>query len=278
VLDALTKGYLTLHPGAAARTLARLDGRDLKAIFQNMPRPLAASVLGHMPPASIARCLAQVQTKAAAEILGRMPSLTAVAALRLMNTDQIKGLFAAMPRPAAARLRLRLRYPETLVGAFVDADVLTLNLEQRVGDALRLVRRVGQRTGHTLCVLDDHRHLAGLVDLSDLLGERDRSRIQRVLHPAPVVLNARAALHTLTNHPAWLTHDSLPVVNREGLFQGVLARSRVMTEEPQLLTDVAERNELSTTRAALADIFWLGVAALFTGNAGSRVHHKAEDR
>jgi len=277
VLDALTKGYLTLHPAAAARTLARLDVRDLKAIFQAMPRPLAASVLEHMTPGSIARCLGHLQTKVAAEILVRISSLTAVTALRLMNADQVKVLFSAMPRPAAARLRLRLRYPETLIGSYVDAEALTLSMDQRVGDALRLVRRLGQHAGHTLCVLDDQRHLVGVVDLCDLLGERDRSKLQRVLRPAPVVLNARAALQTVTNHPAWLTHDSLPVVNREGLFQGVLARSRVMTEEQHLLTEVAERNELSTTRAALADIFWLGVAALFTANSGMAKQRKTED-
>jgi len=277
VLDALTKGYLTLHPAAAARTLARLDVRDLKAIFQAMPRPLAASVLEHMTPGSIARCLGHLQTRVAAEILVRIPSLTAVTALRLMNADQIKVLFSAMPRAAAARLRLRLRYPETLIGSYVDAEALTLSVDQRVGDALRLVRRLGQRAGHTLCVLDDQRHLVGVVDLCDLLGERDRSKIQRVLHPTPVVLNARAALQTVTNHPAWLTHDSLPVVNREGLFQGVLARSRVMTEEQHLLTEVAEHNELTTTRAALADIFWLGVAALFTANSDMNKQRKTED-
>ena len=277
MLDALTKGYLTLHPAAAARTLARLDVRDLKAIFQAMPRPLAASVLEHMTPGSIARCLGHLQTKVAAEILVRISSLTAVTALRLMNADQVKVLFSAMPRPAAARLRLRLRYPETLIGSYVDAEALTLSVDQRVGDALRLVRRLGQHAGHTLCVLDDQRRLVGVVDLCDLLGERDRSTLQRVLRPAPVVLNARAALQTVTNHPAWLTHDSLPVVNREGLFQGVLARSRVMTEEQHLLTEVAERNELSTTRAALADIFWLGVAALFTANSDIAKRRKMED-
>jgi magnesium transporter len=277
VLDALTKGYLTLHPAAAARTLARLDIRDLKAVFQAMPRPLAAGVLEHMTPVSGARCLSHLPTKAAAEILVRIPSLTAVAALRLMSGDQVKVLFSAMPRPAAARLRLRLRYPETLIGSYVDAEALTLGVDQRVGDALRMVRRTGRRAGHTLYVLDEGRHLVGVVDLCDLIGERDRSRIERVMRPAPVVLNARAALQTVTNHPAWLTHDSLPVVNREGLFQGVLARSKVVTEEQQLLSEVAERNELAATRAALADIFWIGAAALFTANGDPARHRETED-
>jgi magnesium transporter len=277
VLDALTKGYLTLHPADAARTLARLDIRDLKAVFQAMPRPLAAGVLEHMTPPSVARCLGHLPTKAAAEILVRIPSLTAVAALRLMSSDQVKALFSAVPRPAAARLRLRLRYPETLIGSYVDAEVLTLSVEQRVGDALRLVRRTGRRSGHTLYVLDEARHLAGVVDLCDLLGERDRIRIERVMRPAPVVLNVRAALQTVTNHPAWLTHDSLPVVNREGLFQGVLARAKVVTESQQLLSEVAERNELTVTRAALADIFWLGAAALFTSNSDAATRGDTKD-
>jgi Mg/Co/Ni transporter MgtE len=276
VTDPVTKGYIALRPAAAARTLARLDSRDIKAIFESMPRPLAAKVLEHMAPDSVARCLAQLTTKAGGEILARMPVLAAVAALRLMKREHVKGLLAVMPRTAAARLRLRLRYSETVIGAFVDADVVTFTPNHRVGDALRLFRRAGQHTGQTIHVLDERRRLAGVVELSDLLGERDRSMIRRVMRPASIVLNARAAVQTVNSHPAWLTHDSLPVVNREGVFQGVLRRSKVM-EEHELLTEVAERNELATTRAALADIFWIGVGALFVGNAGVAERNKAGD-
>jgi Mg/Co/Ni transporter MgtE len=276
VTDPVTKGYIALRPAAAARTLARLDSRDIKAIFESMPRPLAAKVLEHMAPDSVARCLAQLTPKAGGEILARMPVLAAVAALRLMKREHVKGLLAVMPRTAAARLRLRLRYSETVIGAFVDADVVTFTPNHRVGDALRLFRRAGQHTGQTIHVLDERRRLAGVVELSDLLGERDRSMIRRVMRPASIVLNARAAVQTVNSHPAWLTHDSLPVVNREGVFQGVLRRSKVM-EEHELLTEVAERNELATTRAALADIFWIGVGALFVGNAGVAERNKAGD-
>ena len=81
----------------------------------------------------------------------------------------------------------------------------------------------------------------------------------------------------MTNHPAWLTHDSLPVVNRDDVFLGVLQRSKVMEGEQELLTEVAERNELATTRAALADIFWIGVGALFVSDAGPAGETKGED-
>ena len=276
-LDPVTKGYLTLRPADAARTLARLDSRDTRAIFEAMPPLLAISVLQYMNPRSGARCLAELPVKTAADLLARAPVLNAVAIMRVMKREQIKAMVAEMPRPAAARLLLRMRYQETLVGAFVDDDVVTLRQDQRVGDALRLFRRNGQHTGHVIYVLDERRHLAGAVDLGDLLGERDRSIIQRLMGRPPVVLNARAALQTVSNHPAWLTHDSLPVVNRNGVFQGVLRRSHVMQEEQQLLTEVTDLNETATTRTALADIFWMGVGAMFVGNARQADRNRAEE-
>lgn len=206
-----------------------------------------------------------------------MSVLHAVSALRLMNREKVKELLSLMPRPAAARLRLRLRYTETVIGAFVDTDVVTFNPEQSVGDALRQFRREGQRTGHTIYVLNELRQLGGVVHLSDLLGARDRSTITKIVRPAPAVLHTGAALQTVSNHPAWLSHDSLPVINRNGVFQGVLRRSKVMEEERQLLNTVAEQNELATTRDALADIFWIAVGALFVGNTHSVNNNKVED-
>jgi len=277
MFDSVTKGYIALHPAEAARTLARLDSRDSKAIFEVMPPQLAANVLENMAPSSAGRCLEQLTVKTGGEILARMPVTAAVAPLRLMKRDRLKEWLAVMPRHAAARLRLRLRYSETVIGAFVDADVVTFMPDHRVGDALRTFRRASQRKGQTIHVLDQQRHLVGVVDLSDLLGERDRSMIQRLMRPAPIVLNARAAIQTVTDHPAWLSHDSLPVVNRDDVFLGVLPRSKVMEGEQQLLAEVTDRNELATTRAALADIFWMGVGALFVSNAGPATESKAED-
>jgi magnesium transporter len=51
----------------------------------------------------------------------------------------------------------------------------------------------------------------------------------------------------------------------------------VMEEEQELLTEVADRNELATTRSALADIFWIGLGALFVGNTITAARDKADD-
>ncbi|WP_164513483.1 magnesium transporter MgtE N-terminal domain-containing protein [Thiosocius teredinicola] len=276
MLDVVTKGYLTLHPESAARTLARIDKRDAAEAFGAMPRQLAATVLAAMAPTSAARCLTLMPPPVAGEILARTPLPAAVSALRMCDEKQTHTVLKHLPRPKAARIRLRLRFSEWVIGAFVDDDVLTLSPQQRVGDALRLLRSSGHPAGQTIVVVDSHRRLIGIVDLCELLHQSDRRIVRHVMQPVAHVLNARAALQTVANHPAWMENDSLPVVNRNGIFQGVLRRSRVRQEETQLLNEIVERNELMTTRSALADIFWLAVGALFIG-PGRSEERNAQD-
>lgn len=277
MLDPVTKGYLTRRPDAAAISLLRLDERDMQSIFEAMPRLLAAKVLEHMPAASASRCLLNLTNKTVSEILANMPIPTSIAVLRHIHQAQVKELLEGMPRARAVRIRLGLRYAETVVGAHVDANVITLKPEDHVGDALRLYRREGQYTGHTIYVLDDQRHLAGQVFLNDLLNARDSGIVRRLMHPVPAVLNARATLQSIAKHPAWLTNDSLPVINRYRVYQGVFWRDKVLQKDQQLINNVSEHNELASTRAELADIFWMGVGALFVGGAALVEHNEEED-
>jgi Mg/Co/Ni transporter MgtE len=277
VADHLTEGYLERHPAAAARSLARLDERDVADLIASSPAHLSAGVLAHMTTGMAVRCLEQLQPKTAAEIAAYMPAQAAVPRLRLMSRDRLQLLLSNLPRLSAARLRLHLRYPETAIGALIDTDVLTLGQELRVGDALRQIRHSRARQNHSLYVLDDRRHLAGMVDISDLLAQADRVPVFRIQQKVPVVFNVRASIHAVDDHPAWLNHDALPVVNRSGAFQGVLQRAAVMREEQSLLTEVAEQRELATTRLALADLLWLAFASLFPGSRSDSPSKTSED-
>jgi magnesium transporter len=277
MLDPLTKGFIALRPAAVAGTISRLGSDESRALFEAMPRLHAANVMEYMVPRAAAQCLELLSNKVSADILARMSVSAAVEILRMMKREQVKEFFGVMPRSAVARLRMRLRFSETVIGGFVDTDVATITADIRVSDALRLIKRNRQRMGHSIYVLDEQRRLMGLVDLSELVAARERMTIQRLIRPAPVVFNARAPLQTAANHPGWLTHDNLPVINREGGFQGVLQRSTVMEEESELINRVDDHKELAITRDALADILWLGVSAIFSGSIGRATGGKADD-
>ena len=277
MLDPFSKGYLTRRPDAAAISLLRLEDRDLQGIFEAMPRSVAANVLEHMPAASASRCLVNLSNKTISEILAHMPIPACVAVLRQMHHEQVKELLERMPRARGVRIRLGLRYSETVVGAYVDANVITFTPEQRVSEALRQFRQEGQYTRHIIYVLDQQRKLAGQAHLDDLVSARDRSIIRRIMRPVPAVLNTRATLQSIAKHPAWLTNDSLPVTNRNDIYQGVLWRDKVMQKDQQLINTVTEHNELESTRAELANIFWMAVGALFVGGTAPSESKEEQD-
>ena len=263
MLDTLTKGYLSLHPAAAARTLSRLDNEDILETLEAMPVNLAASVLNHMQPVTVSDFINQIDIEKSHELLSRMNVSHAVASLRMMNKTRQKELLEHMPRASAVHMRIRMRFSESVIGAYADSDIVTLVPEHRVSDALRLFKQSrAKQTGHATYVLDAEYRLLGIVELGELLTAKESNTILRLLRPAPVVLNARASLQSAIRHPAWLTYDNLPVTNRDGIFQGVLWRSSISEKETKLINEVSDYNETATTRSALADIFWLSVGAL----------------
>lgn len=278
MLDPVSKGYLTECPVAAGRSLLRLENRDLKEVLEAMPASLAARVMEHMASASVTRCLSLLSNKDSIDILEDMQVHSAVAALRHMKHDKAKKLIDSMPRTLAVRLRLGLRFSETVIGSYVDVHVITLKPEHHVSDALRLYRQEGRQTGYTIYVLDDNRHLLGEVHLNDLLGARDRTLISRIMHPSDAVFNTRMPLHSVANHVAWLTNDNLPVLNRNNVFQGVLWRDRVIDEDQELINNVSRHSELASTRAALADILWMVVGSLFVSDSKTAESDKVEQR
>ncbi len=266
-IDPLTTDYLARHPAAAARSVSRLDESALLEFMASLPPPLIAGIVSYLTPALSAEVLRRLGAEVAAQIVARMANEAAIIVMRVMEDDFRDTLFRALPRVTAARLRLQLRCPEALIGSLVDADAFTLTPELRVADALRLLRQRGGQATHQIYVLDEQRRVKGAVDLTELVSERDRTPLSRLVRRAPVLLNARAPLHTVEGLDAWLSYDSLPVTDRRGVFQGILRRDAVTRDEHSLLAGISTERELQTTRVAISDIFWLAAGALFPRRA-----------
>jgi Mg/Co/Ni transporter MgtE len=215
-----------------------------------------------MLPVAAADALSRMETADAADIIYRMPNETAVLTIRAISRENHPALFRAMPRPAAIRLRMQMRYPEALIGSLVDSDALTLQPNQRASDALRLMRAGNRRITQQIYIINAERRLTGYLELTSLIANRERTPLSRIQQSIPLVLNTRAPLHTVEDLEIWLNFDSLPVVDRHGNFQGVLHREAINREDRSLLSGISSEREFRKSRTALADIFWLLTSSL----------------
>jgi magnesium transporter len=278
VLDPVTRGYLALRPASAAQTLVRLDDQDLRSLLQAMPPQTVANLLEYLAPGSAAHCLMLLPNKSIGRIIALAPAQTALSALRLMHPRHINDILNHVPATQSANLRMRLHYVDTVIGAYIDSDVVTFNPEHRISDAIRLFRREGRRTGNSVHILDDNRRVVGSVMLNELLGTRDRTPVRSIMRSPAAVFQARAAIHTVREHPAWLDHDNLPVINRAGSFEGVLRRAKVKVIDQQVADDETDTLQSATTRNALAEIFWIAMGSLFAGGTAASTHRTDEHK
>jgi magnesium transporter len=256
-IDSLVSSYLESHPAAAASVLHQLNVSDLGSFLAALPASLAAGVLPHLMPVVAAEAITSIDIEQAADILAKMPNEAAVVILRSMNRDLHRGYYRAMPRAAALRLRLQMRYPEALVGSLVDSDVITVQPDQRIFDALRMIRAGKKRVSQQIYIVDSERRLSGYVELTTLISNRERTPISRIEQHVPLTLNTRTPLHAVEELDAWITFDCLPVVDRLGSFQGVLRREAIRRQDHSLLQGISLDREFRRTHSALSDIFWL---------------------
>jgi Mg/Co/Ni transporter MgtE len=266
-LDPLVTFYLDSHPAAAANILRQLSIDDLSDFISIIPASSAAKVLPYLMPVVAAEVLTRLDIETGAEILIKMPNEAAVLIMRSMNRDLHRSYYQKMPRAAALRLRLQMRYPEALVGSMVESDVITLQPEQRVSDALRLIRTGKYRVSQQFYIVDNARRITGYVDLTALVSNRDRTPISRIKQKVPILLNTRTPFHAVEDLEAWLVFDSLPVVDRLGNFQGVLRREAISHNDHSMLLGISSEREFERTRGALSDIFWLATSSLLSNKS-----------
>lgn len=261
-LDPLVTSYLENYPAAAASSLQQLNATELSEFLAITPSGITAHILPHMMPTVAAEALTRLDVQLATDILAKMPNEAAVLTMRSMNRELHYTFYRKMPRVAALRLRLQMRYPEALVGSLVDSDAITLQPDQRVSDALKLIRGGKRRVAQQIYVVNKERHVMGYVDLTTLIANREWTPLSRIRQNIPVVLNTRSPLRTVEELDAWLSFDSLPVVDRLGSFQGVLRREAIVREDHSQLRGISQDREFSRTHSAITDVFLLFVGSL----------------
>jgi len=256
----LSLGFLRRRPVSAAAVLERLSPDEVASYLQRVPPSLAAPVVSAMLPFHAARCLMAAGESCSTALLSSMSGASAATVLRRMPHALADALVERLPARTAFRLRLVLRYPQTTVGAWMEAGVLTLPVEVSVSDAWRLLRQDGEDLERYVYVVDRQKHLVGHVTSAALLTASDTMMIERLLEEN-TPLKARGDLTLALARRDWPEVDPLPVVARDGLFLGIaryaelqFALERELGSRPQSV--------LAETLVDLMETYWSGLARI----------------
>lgn len=230
---ALNQRFLIDFPGEAARTL------------EAMPTEEAAQLLAACAPRAVVRAWEALAPDVAREVLAHLPDTlsrhvlaesepaSSVAVLSQFEPAEREKLLTGLDREVAHELRQHAAYPENCAGRLMDARVSPLRTGMTVAQAIERLRAIRRRGLRELYVVDDAGRLAGRVDMQDLAladGAQPISELQRGVVAAVGDLEPREeVVEILQREPI----TSLPVVNHEGRFLGVIRQAELMVAVKQ---------------------------------------------
>lgn len=257
----LTVGLIEDHPLTAVRALAAMDPDDAAVFCETLPTRHAAAVFSKMSAWSASTLIPQMTPESGAAIIAELDYQTAVSIVRVTPEASRKKLLSALPKQLSRDLTSTLTYPADTVGAKMSTTIVVMAADQTVGDAVAELRQIKRAKTGVAFVVDETRKLLGVVNAYELLQRPNNSPLSEVVDRSVRPLSARARLSTVESFAAWDDYAHMPVVNRQNILIGALARGKFRQPTVQTELDVAQVRTPSIL-ASVASAFFAGGVGL----------------
>ncbi|MER3419807.1 MAG: magnesium transporter [Chloroflexota bacterium] len=259
---------------AVAEALLALSDQELAALLFQLTDDIVAELIAELAPTEGARLLLRLTHARAADVLGEMAPDDAadlVAALGRVDRQAEEDILVEMQPREAGDVRGLLAYPEDSAGGVMTTRVATVRPDMTAEQALAAVRRLAAEeraeTIYYLYVIDDQRHLLGVLSLRELVlappGATVSSIMRRDFAAVRPQTDQEAVARLLTEKHLL----ALPVVDEAGRLLGIVTVDDVAdvlveetTEDIYRLAGVyaEEEHALSPLRHSLrARVPWL---------------------
>ncbi len=244
----------------AGAMLDRLDTETAADTLNEVEAPLQSELLSELDPEKASDLLEILAPDDAADILAEIPQAEAERLLNLMPTDE--------SRP----IRELLRYAPETAGGIMTTEVLSLSQELTVEEALVYLR---QKSAHLemiyyLFVVDDEKHLVGVVSLRELVVAELSTRLKDLMDEDVIKVKTDTDQEEVARIIAKYDLLGVPVVDDENHLVGLITVDDVIDviheEQAEDFSEIAgasveefEEEEHFSLNAILSRATWLGV-------------------
>ena len=257
--------YVKRHPREAAEFVDGFQPRDIAELLATLPDDSACDLLTTLVPNKAAKALEELSDEDGAQYLGMMHRREAASILRNLQRDRRERFLQAMSTPTRIQLELILLQPSHRVGAWTESVPFALTRDTTVEAARRRLRSVDVAINE-IYIIDDKRHLVGLVPLFRLYAVAGAEPVGSISQPLLGSLRANSGLESALENPAWKKADSLPVLDHEGALVGTLRHATLREAVSQ--HGVVEMNSRSDDYMGVANNLYVGLAEVLVTSIG----------
>jgi len=220
-----------MHPADLADIVEELSPDNREAIFEAIDEEVAADTLSEVEPDIQASILESLETDRAADILEEMAPDEAADALGELEEDTSAGILAEMESEPKTEVRELLEFKEDTAGGLMNTEYVALHSKATIADAFEALR--GNEELHdslnSLFLVDEDGKLTAAVPLARLFSGTVQTPLAELAVELLIQVDVTAKQDKVTELFDKYNLLSLPVVDEEGVMEGVITADDVIT-------------------------------------------------
>jgi magnesium transporter len=260
------------HPADLAQVFTELPDKEREAAFSLLADRngrLAMEAVSELGPEAGAALLATRSAEEIAKLAQEIPSDDAAALIDYLPEDLSAAVLDLMRPKESGVVENLLEYDEQTAGRIMNPHVFALNEDMTVGEAIAEIQ--GNRDVEMvfyLYVVDDRRHLVGVVSLRRLLLVSPETPLKRIMTADLISARVDMDQEEVARQVAAYNLLAIPVVDEENKLVGIITVDDVIdvikdeaTEDIYRLAGVAgdERVFTPAPESLRKRLPWLGI-------------------
>jgi magnesium transporter len=271
------------HPADIAGLFQHLPLPDQVTILRMLSAERAGDVLAELDDHALLELVRALDEAEVSRILDEMPPEHAADVVEELPREQAEKILDLMQEAKSEEVQELLEYPEHSAGRLMSRDFVAVNERATVEQAIDHVRKsVSEERAFELYVVDEHRHLVGIVPLRRLLTANPDTPIFAVRDENVVSVTPEMDQEEVARLVAKYDLVAMPVVDHQHRLVGTIAVDDVVDivgEEASedifriAGSDAAELERRSPQQVALLRLPWVLTTLLIELMAGVVIHY-----
>jgi len=217
--------------GAAewADLVPQLEPTEVAVLVQWLPDEEIAAILEELPPSEAARILRTLSAPEASQLLGEMDPDDAADVVEQLPQATVDEILVRMKPDEAAEIRELSGYEPDTAGGIMTPEYVAVSKDATSAQAIAAIRRLVDEaeTVNYVYVVDDERHLLGVLSLYRLLLSPDATPVEKLMAPSTVRVRASADQETAARILTDRNLLAIPVVDDDDHLLGIITEDDV---------------------------------------------------
>jgi magnesium transporter len=198
-------------------------------LVQWLPDDEIAAILEELPPSEAARILRTLSTPEASQLLGEMDPDDAADVVEQLPRATVDEILVRMKPDEAAEIRELSGYEPDTAGGIMTPEYVAVSKDATSAQAIAAIRRLVDEaeTVNYVYVVDEERHLLGVLSLYRLLLSPDSTPVERLMAPSTVRVRASADQETAARILTDRNLLAIPVVDDDDHLLGIITEDDV---------------------------------------------------